>query len=840
MKAIKVRDGFTVELMAAEPLTQDPVAFAWGPDGKFWIAEMGDYPRGVDDKGKAGGRVRFLEDTDNDGKYDTSTVFLEGLGFPTGVMPWRKGVLITCAPDILYAEDTDGDGKADKKEVLFTGFREGNQQHRVNGLTWGLDNWIYAANGDSGGLITARGKDGKPVNISGRDFRFRPDDLRFDLQAGQTQFGRCRDDWGNWFGGNNSNPLWHYTLEDHYLRRNPHLAAPDGRVQVPVTPGAAAVFPTSRTLARFNSPQAVNHFTSACSPVIYRDDLFGAPFAGNSFVSEPVHNLIHREIVSPKGITFSSKRADDEQQSEFLASSDNWFRPTTIAVGPDGALWVADMYRLVIEHPEWIPKDWQDRLDLRAGHNLGRIYRIYPKDARPRAIPRLDKLDTAGLVAALDSPSGWQRDLAQQLLLGRNDKQAVPLLVKLATESKRPQTRLQALCTLDGLQTLEAASIKRALTDPHPGVRRHAIRLAEGLLKEDATLGTELLKRVDDDDALVRLQLGYTLGSWDDPRAGQALGKLALKDGSNRLFAAALLSSIHGKNLNQVLQAVLKSRERPVALVAQLLRLAGDLKENKALVVLLNDLAKPEAGKYTADQFAIVAGLLDALDLRLLHKKGSPELQQAIARLGDLFEAARRSLVDEKAPEATRLRAAAVVGRGLDKREEDLKLLASLLVPQTPEPLQAACLATLGRAGAPQTPDLLLKSWQGYGPKQRGLVLDALLGRTDWIDDVLAAIEKKQIGAAEIGATHRQRLLEHKSAAIRSRAGKLFAGSIDSNRQKVIDAYQPALELTGEVRRGMQVFAKTCAACHKLGDVGHVVGADLTALGDKSPAGLLV
>src|SRR5438105_8041324 len=173
LRLMQTRPGFTVELVAAEPLVQDPISFAWGPDGKLWVVEMGDYPLGVDGKGKFGGRVKVLEDTKGDGKYDRATVFLDGLPFPTSVLPWRKGVLITAAPDILYAEDTKGSGKADVVKKLFTGFVQGNQQHRVNTLAWGLDGWIYGANGDSGGQIKST-LTGKVVNISGRDFRFRP------------------------------------------------------------------------------------------------------------------------------------------------------------------------------------------------------------------------------------------------------------------------------------------------------------------------------------------------------------------------------------------------------------------------------------------------------------------------------------------------------------------------------------------------------------------------------------------------------------------------------------------------------------------------------------------
>src|SRR5262249_39249753 len=204
LKSIRVRPGFTVEQMAAEPLVQDPICFAWGPDGKLWVVEMGDYPLGVDGKGKPGGKVKFLESSKGDGIYDRATVFLDNLPFPTGVAPWRNGVLVTAAPDVLYAEDTQGTGKADKIEVLFTGFHRGNPQHRINSLVWGLDNWVYGANGDSGGRVRSV-KTGQVVDIRGRDFRFRPDTGEIAAQTGQTQYGRARDDCGNWCGCNNSN-----------------------------------------------------------------------------------------------------------------------------------------------------------------------------------------------------------------------------------------------------------------------------------------------------------------------------------------------------------------------------------------------------------------------------------------------------------------------------------------------------------------------------------------------------------------------------------------------------------------------------------------------------------
>jgi putative membrane-bound dehydrogenase-like protein len=845
LKCLQPRPGFQAELLVSEPLVQSPINFAWGPDGKLWVVEMGDYPLGLDGKGKPGGRIKYLESTKGDGKYDKATVFLDGLSFPTTVLPWRKGVLVTCAPDIFYAEDTTGSGKADKREVLFTGFVPGNPQHRVNSLVWGLDNWIYCANGDSGGRIKSM-KTGKEVDIRGRDLRIRPDTGDLEATTGQTQYGLSRDDWGNWFGNNNSNPMYHFVLADHYLKRNPHFAPPDPRVPVSVTPGAARVYPISRTLPRFNDPHGANHFTSACSAIVYRDDLFGPHFANNAFVSEPVHDLVHREIMTPKGPTFTSSRAVDEQTSEFLASSDNWFRPTTIQTGPDGALWIADMYRYVIEHPQWIPLEWQKRLDLRAGADMGRIYRVFPVGKQPRSIPRLDKLDTAGLVAALDSPNGWQRDTAQQMLLWHGDKAAIPLLEKMQTESANPLARLHALCALDGLNAIRIMILQRGLEDKHPGVRRNAVRIAERFSSEFESW-KPLTDLVDDIDPQVRMQLAYSLGAWGVPQVGPALGRLALRDGGDRFHLAAILSSVNKKNLGPMLTAVLegsKSAQPPADLLASLLRMASAFGDTKVFVQLLDTLATPVNGEFTIWQFAALAGMLEALGQRnsSLEKMAaeSDEIKQLVQRLEPLFAAARKLALNREAPPADRAAAVPLLGRGPDHQQEDLQKLAEMLVPQTPDIIQAAIVANLGSSQQSQAAELLLRGWKSYAPALRNQILDMLLRREEWVKASLEALERGQILPQDIDAARRQRLLEHKSTDIRDRAKKLLATSINADRQQVIDAYKSVLTTKGDAARGKQIFAKTCAACHKFDGVGNVVGPDLASLGDKSPEALLI
>ncbi len=566
---------------------------------------MRDYPLGMDGKGKPGGRVKVLTDTDGDGTYDKATTFAEDIPYPTGIFPWRDGVIVAAAPDIIFLADKDGDGKAETRTVLFTGFKEGNQQHRINGFDWGLDGWLYGANGDSGGDIVAadgrRRAEQKPVSISGRDFRFRPDTAEFEAESGATQFGRHRDDWGNWFGNNNPTWLWHYTLEDRYIRRNPRLAVKTTKQMLANYPGNLRVFtayPKESAPIRFNQPQSLGYVTSGNSATPYRDELFGAGFANSVFISEPVHNVVHREVLSADGASFTSRRPDDEQDREFLASLDVWFRPVMMKTGPDGALYIADFHRFALEHPEWIAPETQSRLDLRAGADTGRIFRVLPSGAKLRAVPNLALLDNAALAAALDSPNGWQRDTAQRVLMERSAKEVAPFIRALVSTAKDPKVRVQALAALGTLGSMDAATIRTALRDPHPQVRVQALRASEALATSDSTLLPSLLPCVDDPEFIVRRQLALTLGEWRDERAHAALQKLADREAETEQMRLAILSSVTPesalfKKLNATAaspgpvptlpKASTADRAKVVATYASVAALKGDAQRGHAL-----------------------------------------------------------------------------------------------------------------------------------------------------------------------------------------------------------------------------------------------------------------
>lgn len=853
-KSITLAAGMRIELVASEPLVADPVAFDWGPDGAFWVAEMGDYPNGAtwnkagDPIGEPGGRIRRLIDEDGDGKYDRSTVFLDKVPFPNGVKAWRNGVLVTAAPEIFYAEDTDGDGVADKRETLFQGFVEGNQQHRVNGLQWGVDNWLYLANGDSGGTVKSL-KTGKSIDIRGRDLRIRPDTGELEAVSGQTQFGRNCDNWGNWFGGNNSNPMWHYVLDDHYQARNPHYASPAGNHHISNQPGAAPIFPTSRTLARFNDFDKADRFTSACSPMIYRDELlFGSGQrsaasgqqgeVSQAFICEPVHNLVHREIVRVDGSTFASQRANAEQDSEFLASSDNWFRPTMVRTGPEGALWISDMYRLVIEHPEWIPAAWQQKLDLRSGHDMGRIYRVVPSDGEPRPITRLDQLDTTALVAALDSPNGWQRDMVQQMLLWRNDAAAIEPLQRLAAESERPTTRLHSLCTLDGLNALSESLVVRALRDNHPGVRRHAIRIAERYIGTSKEVASLIIVIAAKGDVQERIQAAYTLGEWNYPRAGGELALLAMANRDDRFIVAAALSGIREDNIATAIEATLPEAASQNMLIENLLSIAIGIGKPELLQEALRSIfIKPPAG-FASWQFATATTVLHSLDRRKLDRTKLFD-DRLSSQLRDLLAEAGRIAADHKAVESERLACIELLGVAAENAA-DLTALAELLRSRHSSAIQTAAVHAMTARNLADTANQLLAGWQSHLPSLRAQILDRLLARSQWTHELLTAIESKVVSSTEVDARLRQQLLTHRDAAIREQATKLLSNATTSSRSQVLTEYALAAQLTGDNERGKLIFTKQCATCHRLQETGKHVGPDLTALTDKSPAAMLV
>jgi putative heme-binding domain-containing protein len=581
--------------------------------------------------------------------------------------------------------------------------------------------------------------------------------------------------------------------------------------------------------------------------MIYRDRLLGDDFAGNMFTSEPAHNLVHRRVVSPNGATFATHQASGELKAEFLSSTDSWFRPATIRTGPDGAIWLADIYRFVIEHPDLIEEQVQQRIDLRAGADRGRIYRISPIDRPTRPIVDMTKQSPEALVALLKSPNGPTRDRAQQQLLWRDDKSIVPLLRKLSTQSESALERLHSLCTLEGLGELDDATLQTCLADEAPGVRRHAVRIAADRTPPSSAMLDAFLRMADeDDDPHVRLEVAYALGGRDDPRAGATLVQMALAEPGDIYMKAAALSSIDRTTAPSALAAAFSQR-RPGAdeLIQQLLGVATAYGDSDALPKALRTVLTPNAqGGYDERQFTALIGVFDAID-RLPPGAVEPfswnepndELTQAARAT---LRAAKAIVGDPSASESTRIAAAGLLGRTPDEREADATLLAKLVAPAASESLQLAAIARWARIGEPLSAQVLLSNWPQLKATQAAVV-EALLLRPSTAARLIEAIQSKAIQPDEFSAAQRERLLAVDDAQLRAAAEVALGGAISTGRAGIVAVYETAIAQgePGDFQRGATLFAAQCAACHRAGDDGGELGPNLSTLADRSTPALL-
>ncbi len=489
LESIEVPSGWTIELVASEPLITDPVGISFGADGKVWVVEMSDYPLG----GKSGA-IKTLADTDGDGVMDHSTTFLDGLQYPAGVYAWRDGCIVACAPNIFFARDTDGDGKCDERIELLTGFPEGNPQHRVHGFTYGMDHRLHFGPGGGAEQITLTGrgllnhlpanatpevtsvKPESTLRISGSDLSLDPDRGELQLETGVTQFIRTTDELGNWFGNENSLPMFHYVFPHSWMAQSGYF--PPKRYHLMTDPPSIPpVFPLSQQADRFNDLYAINRFTSACSTIINRGAGQGEGMRGFALVCEPVHNLVARYEVAPLGLTWKAQRIAEDAKSEFIRSSDPWFRPVRIENAPDGTLWVVDMYRYVIEHPEWIPEEWQRRINLRAGEDRGRIYRIRRTDFTPLPISDFSKLSQEALIQELAGPNSARADLAQQILIAHWQENklrpdALEQLQRLLFESVEVRSQIRIGHMLLRIQAIPVEKLNTSAKDLFPATQK--------------------------------------------------------------------------------------------------------------------------------------------------------------------------------------------------------------------------------------------------------------------------------------------------------------------------------------------------------------------------------
>jgi putative membrane-bound dehydrogenase-like protein len=857
-----VQPGFRLDQVAAEPLVASPVAMAHDEDGRLYVVEMRDYSE--QDQERLG-RIRLLEDTDGDGTFDQAEIFVDDLSWPTAVTCWDGGIFVGAAPDIWFFRDTTGDSKADVRTKVFTGFARNNVQGLLNSFQWGPDNRIHGSASSNGGLITRPdAPDAKGVSVSGRDFSFDPRTLELRAESGGAQHGMTFDDWGRKFVCSNSDHIQMVMFEDRYLARNPNVPAPSARVSIASDGPQAEVFRTSpiepwrivRTRLRVTGAapgpiegggRAGGYFTGATGTTIYRGDAWPSEFVGQSFTGDVGSNIVHRKILKPDGIGFIADRADKGR--EFVASTDNWFRAAQFANGPDGNLYIIDVYREVIEHPLSLPPEIKQYLDLTSGRERGRIYRVAPAGFHATRTPKLSDLPTDELVGRLESSNGWTRDAVTRLLYERQDWGALGPLEKLTSESKSPLARAHALDALAGLDLIKSKALSPAtllarLDDESPRVREHAVRLSEPLLANSPELSAKIRKLAGDDDIRVRYQVAFTLGAMRDPERIKALAAIVRHDAPDRWISLAVTSAL-AEGAGELFatlaadrgwRATAQGRSALADLASYVGRQNHDA-ESKRLLTALESLANEDDALAEAVVRGFGAGISKspgtlAGQLTALGGVRSSRV------LGSLLERARRDAADHKLPAAERVEAIQTLA--LDGYATARPVLTPLLSTHEPQNVQSAALGTLARYTDPRVAQSILEAWPSLGPRMRSQAAEVLFSRPAWLAMFIDAVETEKASLADIDAARRSALESHPNLALRQRAAPLLAKLKNGRRQDVVDAYRPALTAQGDRSRGRQVFQKVCAACHRLEGVGHEIGPSLAAFRNRGAEALLV
>ena len=584
-------EGFRMEVIASEPLVSAPSGVCWDAQGRMFVSELHGYnyegKLDIDELNKTGeldmkvrriqasdelkrkaeegtyGVVKLLRDTDGDGRMDEADVWADDLPAAYGLVAARDGVIVACAPDIVFLADRNGDGKAEIRETLFTGFKVGMLERGINAPTWGDDGWIYFGRGWSGSQVSGPGIDGV-YELPDTDFRIRPGGSAIEPVTGGTHtLGFATTEAGDRFVANTVSPgRFVAPLPWQYLLRNPNAFVSDierrtgdrkAYAIAPAHPWRAKRYEHPGYYEFYHSRlgdaeiEPSGWFTAACGPMIYRDSVLPG-LNGLYFVCEPSGNLIHRAELIQEGSGIELRRLPSDERKEFAASSDQWSHPIYLSHGPDGAIWVVDYYREIIEDYSAIPRYLQQQYDVYSGHDYGRIYRLIHDDAALALTVDMSRWSATRLAQATQSEIYWQRQTAQRLLIEGERMDAVPALRQTwSSRNASSSGKIAAMRTLAGLSALEASDLVPLVTDASQSVRIHALQLSERFLDASDRLLTEVSRSAkSEESARVRIQFALSLGESDSVEAFKVLADYARQHSQSDWMSDAILSSISG------------------------------------------------------------------------------------------------------------------------------------------------------------------------------------------------------------------------------------------------------------------------------------------------------
>ncbi len=858
-EGFEIEEGFDLKLVASEPLIKDPVDMDFNEKGDAMVLEMPGYP--FEDKES---RLLILKDKDGDQVYDESIVFAENLQLATSFIPYKKGALVAAPPYLLFVRDDNEDYVMDKVDTLMGGFSTGNLQHNYNGLTFGLDGWIYAANGGNDGGPYWWGEPDTRMNLRGQDFKFNLD-TREMIRLGESSggFGLAMDEYDRVFETHNLTHISHLVIPDRYIGENP-LITDHSLVNISDHDenGLARIYPTGEQEARVNHPEQSGYFSGACGITYYGGGAFGERFENTVWVADVVLNLVHIDKIRKNGASFTGSRI--HEKSEFLASEDRSFRPVNMTLGPNGNMYVVDMYREVIEHPEWIPDEIEKTLDLHAGKDQGRVYRVSKTGSQSQF--NLGEFESQeGMIRSLSHSNQWVRKTAHRLLMDESlSAESINAMKDLLTDSDE-LAGVHALYILSVQQDLGVQDLLAAMESSSPEMNEAALLVAEGMVEEDERIADALIQLLKNNDARVRMQAALTfseaglLTSLDGNQTEEfidALSESASMELDDWNIVALTLAS--GKGAAKLFENIAAKGDSNSRLLASLAMNSNKNTTDAQLV--LNSIAESEM---SSEDKRVVLEHLNRNPSRLskneleplianLESSGDLEILPALASFRNTLglppseefvaysQTALTDVLDSELDEAVRLQNLSLLA--LLPYEEKSEVLFQCLSNDQPMKVQEDALQQLSRYRHKEIGEWIVSNWNEMSPQTRRYASDLLLYVESHHDALLTGLENDVINIGEMNFDlERRRMLLSwtDDEETKARARELFSDAGVSNRQEVLDKMKPALTLVGSVPDGENVFKTVCSSCHKYGDIGIEVGPVLTEINRKSKATLL-
>jgi putative membrane-bound dehydrogenase-like protein len=856
----QIEEGFELALVASEPNIKDPVDLEFSENGDALVLEMPGYP--FEDQQS---KIILLKDKDQDGVYDDHIVFAENLQLASSIMPYKKGVLVAAPPYLLFVKDTDNDYKADVVDTLMGGFSTGNLQHNYNGLTYGLDNWIYAVNGGNSGKPYWWGDTTTMIDLRGQDFRFNLEKRTME-RIGESSggFSLGMDDAGHLYETHNLIHIAHLVFPERYQRE----------VRLPIEhslsiisdheeDGLSRIYPIGEQESRVNHPEQSGYFSGSCGITYYGGGAFGAEYDNTVWVADVVLNLVHVDKIEPKGASLVASRIAEKR--DFLASTDRSFRPVNMTVGPDGNMYLIDMYRQVIEHPEWIPDDLEKDLDLHAGKDKGRIYRISKANSSGASFT-IDQLKTVeGMIMSLSHTNQWVRRTAHRLLMETDLSQDQLLNLSNLLTSELPMARLHALWILDGKTQLSSAQIITALADASPAVRENALIVSEQLVTTDVAVLNKVLTLTSDVDQRVRMQAALSLST---------LPQASFIQYKEQIFDALQMASSKPMDTWNVSGITLAAKYSPAEffkkhsasskmvspeLLGSLAAIAGSSSQNTVLILntLVESPVSADSKRTILDQLTqgihysgTTAGAIGSI--QKLEKSGDLAIISSLASLRKKLQLpasqefltysreALKKVVDKSLPDSIRFKQMSLLALLPYKAKSEV--LFQCLDNTEPVKLQEAALRQLAEYPEPEIGARLVSRWASLGPQIRKWAGDLLLYREIYNDALLTGLENGTINIGEMNfdlERRRQLLWWTDNENTKRRAEALFSDSGVSTRKEAMDKMKEALTLSGTSVKGALVFKSMCSTCHKYGSEGQEVGPVLTEINRKSKESLM-